>query len=615
MLWVCGGCSLLIMTAASFADTVPFDSPQWVLENTEIVEHLGRTSLKGAAYLPDVEFANGIIEVDLAVTNDRSYPGIMFRRHSDGNYEEFYMRPHRSKFYPDVLQYAPTFNGISEWQLYSGPGFTAGAVLPRDQWIHLRLEVLGSQARVFIDSAATPALEIPELQHGVSRGAIGLTGPRDGTAHFSNFRYELTDSLGFDPPDVRGAPYGMIADWELTQAFNAGQVDLERTPEAQGLSGIVWTPVRALSTGLVDIARHTGRTTRVADCVFARTTIRSEQLRTMRLRFGYSDAVTVFLNGSPVFSGSSTYQGRDPSFLGIVGLNDEVYLPLLEGENELVCAVAESFGGWGFMCQDADAVFVHNALSAAWELPRTLRMPESVVYDPARDVLYVSNYFNDGQEFLSKFRPDGTLEILEWVTGLNMPTGLCLRGDTLYVAERRTIAKVDVTTGVVTAHVPVPDAVFLNDLDFDAEGSLYVSDSRGNKVHRLKGGVFETWLEAGEIRDPNGLCIDGNELLLGNSGDGSLKAIDLSTKEIRTVARFGAGSVMDGLHLDGRDNYLVSDFNGRLFRVSPGGATELLLNTSAPQRFCADFAYIRELKLLVIPTLYDNQVIAYHADL
>jgi sugar lactone lactonase YvrE len=177
------------------------------------------------------------------------------------------------------------------------------------------------------------------------------------------------------------------------------------------------------------------------------------------------------------------------------------------------------------------------------------------------------------------------------------------------------VARVDVSTGVVAQRLPVPGAVFLNDLDFDAEGSLYVSDSRGNKVHRLKGGVFETWLEGGEIRDPNGVCIDGNTLLLGNSGDGSLKAIDLSTKEIRTVAQFGAGSVMDGLHLDGRGNYLVSDFNGRLFLVSPDGEAKLLLNTSAPQRFCADFEYVRELKLLVIPTLYDNRVIAYHADL
>lgn len=31
--------------------------------------------------------------------------------------------------------------------------------------------------------------------------------------------------------------------------------------------------------------------------------------------------------------------------------NDAVYLPLKKGNNELVLAVTEFFGGWGFICQ------------------------------------------------------------------------------------------------------------------------------------------------------------------------------------------------------------------------------------------------------------------------
>jgi hypothetical protein len=48
-----------------------------------------------------------------------------------------------------------------------------------------------------------------------------------------------------------------------------------------------------------------------------------------------------------VFTGRSPFRFRDPGFMGIVDVeNDVVYLPLREGRNEGVMAVAEYFGGW-----------------------------------------------------------------------------------------------------------------------------------------------------------------------------------------------------------------------------------------------------------------------------
>jgi hypothetical protein len=53
--------------------------------------------------------------------------------------------------------------------------------------------------------------------------------------------------------------------------------------------------------------------------------------------------------------GSSAQTFRDPGFLGIVNPeNDAVYLPLRRGSNELVLAVSELGGGWGFICRLAD---------------------------------------------------------------------------------------------------------------------------------------------------------------------------------------------------------------------------------------------------------------------
>lgn len=92
------------------------------------------------------------------------------------------------------------------------------------------------------------------------------------------------------------------------------------------------------------------------DMVFARTVLRAERVGLRKLSLGYSDRVTVFLNGKPVFTGNSAYRSRDAGFLGIVGLeNDALYLELEEGDNELLLAVADRLGGWGFIAQVVDA--------------------------------------------------------------------------------------------------------------------------------------------------------------------------------------------------------------------------------------------------------------------
>ena len=102
--------------------------------DARVVDHMGRTSLEGAAILADAAFSDGVIEVDIAVSGARSYPGIIFRRQSPTDLERFYVRPHRAGLYPDAVQYAPVVNGISEWQLYNGPGYTNGGVLPEGEW-------------------------------------------------------------------------------------------------------------------------------------------------------------------------------------------------------------------------------------------------------------------------------------------------------------------------------------------------------------------------------------------------------------------------------------------------------------------------------------------------
>ena len=89
--------------------------------------------------------------------------------------------------------------------------------------------------------------------------------------------------------------------------------------------------------------------------VYARATIESDRDQVKALALGYSDDVSVFLNGKILWRGRSAQRFRDPGFLGIMDVeNDTVYLPLRRGVNELILAVSELGGGWGFIARLRD---------------------------------------------------------------------------------------------------------------------------------------------------------------------------------------------------------------------------------------------------------------------
>jgi sugar lactone lactonase YvrE len=599
--------------AAAQTEIVDFDSDRWVKTNAETFEHMGRKSLSGFAYLEDVEFENGTIEVDMAVDGSRSYPGLIFRMQSMQNYERFYIRPHRTTgLYEDALQYVPVINGIAGWQLYSGEGFTAAAKVPYDEWVHLKMEILGTQARVYLGDAEEPALVITDLKHGKSKGFIGILGEGGRPAAcFSNFRYTLDDNLVFDDPTEKETPFGIVTEWELSQTFKFSKIDIEKTPDAQGFDDIDWQKVKSEPSGLVDIARYHGRVPGESDWIWARTALHSEEDEVRRFLFGYSDMVQVFLNGKLLFTGNSAYRSRSPSFTGIVGLNDALHLPLRKGENELMLLVGETFGGWGFMCRDGSACFQHDDLTKLWELPQGFNYPESAVYDEKRDRLYVSNYFSGGVEFISKVKLSGEIENLKWISGLSRPTGLCIMGDTLFAIDRGGLVEIDIESGSVLQRHEIPGARFPNDVAADRKGNLYVSDGERDVIFKRNENAFEVWLESEEIKDPNGLYVDQGRLLVGTSSDGCLKSVDLDTREIRTITSLGKGSIMDGVKADGKGNYIISDYSGRVFRVTPEGKKTKLLDTTAQSVNSADLEYIAGENLLIIPTLMSNRLVAY----
>jgi hypothetical protein len=351
--------------------SVPPDSPRWELEGeAKPAEYQGRKCLflnGGGATLKDFELRDGVIDVDVATPASRGFVGIQFR--IDGaNAEWVYLRQHKSGL-PDALQYTPVLNTGLNWQIYNGLGFTGAVDIPKDVWFHLRLEVSGAQAKFFVKDMDKPALVMNDLKSGVQKGQVALA-VLTGATYFSNFEIRTTSDTPWErrlPP----MPPGTLTKWSLSPAYDALARNLE-LPLTHSESDVIrWQEVEAEPPGFVVIYRYREaphpRVSFANDfskrldpqpgmkVLYARTTIDSDRDQVKKLNLGYSDDVSVFLNGKILFRGRSAQNFRDPGFLGIINPeNDTVYLPLKKGSNELMLAVSELGGGWGFICRLAD---------------------------------------------------------------------------------------------------------------------------------------------------------------------------------------------------------------------------------------------------------------------
>jgi hypothetical protein len=322
-----------------------------------------------AAILKDFEMRDGVLDVDVATPASRGFFGFDVRIDADGkNYEEVYLRQHKSGL-PDAMQYTPVLNTGRNWQIYNGPGFTGAVDIPKDVWFHLRLEVTGAQAKLYVKDMDKPALVMDDLKSGVQKGQVALY-VLTGAAYFSNFEVRTTPDAPWQrhlPP----MPAGTLTKWSLSPSYDALARNLEHPLSPSEIAGMQWQDVEAEPPGFVVIYRYREaphpRVTFQGDfskrlepqpgmkVVYARTSINADRDQVKKLFIGYSDDVSVFLNGKILWRGRSAQGFRDPGFLGIVNPeNDAVYLPLKKGSNELVLAVSELGGGWGFICRWAD---------------------------------------------------------------------------------------------------------------------------------------------------------------------------------------------------------------------------------------------------------------------
>lgn len=335
--------SLLTLSFEAAATRVELTADQWQrADRIHFANYLGRDAmmLTGGVYaVKGVDVANGRLSMDIAMHGQRGFIGIVFRHQSNTDYELFYLRPHKSRL-PDALQYTPAINGMTGWQLYTD-AYSAAAELPLNRWVNVTVEFVGRQAKLFLDGNAEPAMTV-DLKSPNTSGSIGVWGRN--VAHISNITYTRFADQAVPPLPTYVAGSNIIDGWEISQVYEAGTQAHDKIP-----ADARWQPAELEDPGIVNISRYHSKLSSDTDLVFARTILDSDRDALTPIAIGYSDEVTAFLNGQPIYHGRSAFGHRYPFALGNLGFDsDVIYLPLKRGRNELTLAVGEVFGGWGF---------------------------------------------------------------------------------------------------------------------------------------------------------------------------------------------------------------------------------------------------------------------------
>jgi len=146
-------------------------------------DHKGGITLQGYAWIKEVSFSKGTIDIDLRGKNVflQSFLGIAFHRLNDSTYDVVYFRPFNFK-HEDTsrrkwsVQYMRLSNYDYDKLRKAHPGVYENAVTPvpgPNDWFHATIVVDDDSLKVYIDHSATASLKV-HLLNNYKEGKIGL---------------------------------------------------------------------------------------------------------------------------------------------------------------------------------------------------------------------------------------------------------------------------------------------------------------------------------------------------------------------------------------------------------------------------------------------------------
>lgn len=291
-------------------------------ERAEIANWQGREALRlenGLALIPHPSATNASVEV-LIGADGPAYPGVAFRVADVLNYELAYAVPHVSGKW-DALQYDPVFHGSNTWQVYHGPSYQRAAKVPTGRWFRLKVDYCGSRAAISVDGQ--PPLVVEGLAHPVADGPFGLWTFRP--AYFCDLHVSTCAELD--------APSG--------ESSNVTQ----ETVEAWFVEG--FGVVNCEPNGVLNLNRYLPISLGEARLI---RRFETRQKGTVRFEYGFSDVLSLELDGQVIFQGENTFKGfEDRAARGYPELGQQsLHQELLPGTHCLaaVLRVSEPFG-WG----------------------------------------------------------------------------------------------------------------------------------------------------------------------------------------------------------------------------------------------------------------------------
>jgi hypothetical protein len=255
-----------------------------------------------------------------------------------------------------------------------------------------------------------------------------------------------------------------------------------------------------------------------------------------------------------------------------------------------------------------------------------LATPESVEYYAAEDVYLVGNingspFEADGNGFISKIRPDGSVADLKWIDGtktgvtLHSPKGLAIHRGKLFVADRNQVHVFDLPSGRQLRSITIAGSTFLNGITPGPGDYVYVTDSGylegfapsgTDAVYKVRAnGKYRTVIRDKGLGNPNGILANGSNLLLVTFGSGEVLEVNSAGKITRYPGVPNGG--LDGLVQlrDGR--YAFSSWGGSaIYAMDRRHKFSEVANTlDAP----ADMGLDTRRNVLLIPLFKQNKVV------
>lgn len=155
-----------------------------------------------------LDFGDGVIEVDVASelvqhapAYARGFIGLTFRIDEKGQFESIYLRPTNSVADDQVrrnhtVQYVayPDFK-FDRLRRESPEKYESYADVALARWIHMKIVVSGSSAKLYLDGKTQPALIVNDLKLGSSqRGGVGVWLESGTVAYFRNLNITPADT-------------------------------------------------------------------------------------------------------------------------------------------------------------------------------------------------------------------------------------------------------------------------------------------------------------------------------------------------------------------------------------------------------------------------------------